>query len=153
MANLAGTNLDPNVKENHGDFEVLPPNNYKMVIIGDELKDNKAKTGKILMLKLQTTEGQHAGTMVNDFINLTNPSPVCQNIGQGTLKRICGLCSVVYPPTDTTVLYGKPMSVKIGVSEFKSNNTGDILKSNKVISYNAAEKGQAVAANQSDAIW
>jgi len=65
-----------------------------------------------------------------------NPSQVCQQIGQGTLKKICTLCGVQYPPDDTTVLYGKPMEVAIDIQTFTSNTSGNELQSNVVKSYN-----------------
>lgn len=135
MASLVGVEMDANVPEAGDGFEVLPVGKYKMVIIGDELKDNKAKNGKYLEVKLQVVEGPHVAKQVKDRINLVNPSQVCQQIGQGTLKKICTLCGVQYPPQDTTGLYGKPMSVSIDVQMFKSNNTGNELKSNNVKSY------------------
>lgn len=128
-------NLDPNVQEATDGFEVLPVGKYKMVIIGDELKTTKAGSGKYLAIKLQVTEGAHAAKQVTDNVNLVNPSQVCQQVGQGTLKKICTLCGVQYPPQDTTGLYGKPMEVNIDIQTFKSKNTGNELKSNNVKSY------------------
>lgn len=138
MALLTELNIDPNVEEANGGFTVLPAGKYKMCMVGDELVNNKAGTGKILKLKLQVIEGQFAGEVLTDNLNITNPSPVCQKIGQGTLKKICNLCNVVFPPQDTNGLMGKPMVVTLNVEEFASNNTGKMLKSNKVKSYDAA---------------
>ena len=138
MANLTGLNIDPEVQESDGVFEVLPGGKYKVAMVGDELKDNKAGTGKILVIRLQVIEGQYAQEIIKDNINITNPSAVCTAIGQGTLKRICNLCSVQFPPTETTGLMGKPMVITVGVEDFKSNTTGNTLKSNKVKKYEAA---------------
>ena len=135
MASLAGVQMDVNVQESGGDFEVLPAGHYKMVIINDLLKDNRAGNGKILKLKLQVIDGPHKGVTIDDHINLTNPNKQCQEIGQGTLKKICRLSNVQYPPADTTGLYGKPMSVKVAVQSFKSNMTGNDLQSNNVKGY------------------
>jgi hypothetical protein len=135
MANLAGVSLDPEVQEASDGFEVLPQGKYKIVIIGDELKTTKAGTGKYLAVNLQVVEGAHTAKQVTDNINLVNPSQVCQQIGQGTLKKICTLCGVQYPPQDTIELYGKPMEVSIDIQTFKSNKTGDELQSNNVKSY------------------
>jgi len=138
MANLNGLSLDPNVQESNGEFTVLPAGRYKAALVGDELKDNKAGTGKILVLKIQIVEGQFASEIVNDNINITNPSAKAQAIGQGTLKRICNLCNVQYPPADTAGLMGKPMVVTVGVEEFISNASGKTLKSNKIKKYEVA---------------
>jgi len=138
MANLTGLSIDVNVAESNGAFEVLPAGKYKIAMVGDELKDNKAGTGKILTVRLQVIEGQYAQEIVKDNINITNPSAVCQAIGQGTLKKICNLCNVQFPPTETTGLMGKPMVVTVGVQDFVSNKTGKTLKSNTVKKYEAA---------------
>lgn len=158
MANLMAiqSEMDTDVKESGGGFDVLPGGQYKMVIVGDELKDNRAGNGKLLVPKLQVVEGAHAGVTIPDYINLTNPNKQCQEIGQGTLKKICRLCNVQYPPTDTTTLYGKPMSVKVAVQSFKSNTTGNDLQSNNVKSYSEVKSQAApvAAATQSaDLPW
>ena len=138
MANLTGLAIDANVQESDGVFEVLPAGKYKIAIVGDELKDNKTGTGKILVIRLQVIEGQYAQEIIKDNINITNPSAVCQAIGQGTLKKICNLCNVQFPPTETTGLMGKPMVITVGVQDFVSNTTGKTLKSNTVKKYEAA---------------
>jgi len=148
MSNLAGLNLDPNVKESTGEFVVLPAGKYKAVITADELKDNKSETGKILVLNLQIIEGQYSQTVIVDHVNITNTSEKAQAIGQGILKRICNICNVAYPPQDTSGLYGKPMIIDLKVEEFTSNTTGKTLQSNKVRSYAPVTK-DAVQQQQS----
>lgn len=150
MANFAGLNIDSNVEEQTGAFTVLPAGKYLACLVGDELKDNKAKTGKVLKLKLQIIEGQFAGTIIDDHLNITNPNATAQAIGQGTLKRICNLCKVQFPPQDTNGLMGKPMVVELKVEKFTSNNTGKELQSNKVAGYHPADTklGQAATAQQ-----
>jgi len=143
MADLSNIGIDPNVEKNTGEFTVLPPGNYEAVIVGDELSDNKAGTGKILKLSVQIISGQFAGTVLKDTLNITNPSPVAQQIGQGVLKNICEICNVPFPPKDTTLLRGKPMSIQLAVEEFTSNKSGKQLSSNKIKKY--AVKGSAPA--------
>ena len=141
MADLSGVNsqINPDVEESNGAFTVLPAGRYKAVLVADELKDNKKKTGKILELKVQIIDGQFAQEIIKDNLNITNPSTVSQAIGQGTLKRICNLCNVPFPPTDTAPLMGKPMVITVAVEEFKSNTSGNMLKSNKVKKYDPAD--------------
>lgn len=137
MANLATIKgqIDSNVQESTGAFMVLPAGKYRACIVADDLRDNKANTGKILKIKLQVLEGQFAQEILEDNINITNPSAQCQAIGQGTLKRICNVCNVPFPPNDTAGLMGKPMTIDVAVKEFKSNTTGNPLKSNEIKSY------------------
>lgn len=137
MANLSTIKgqIDSNVQESNGAFTVVPSGKYKACIVADDLRDNKNKNGMVLMLKLQILEGQFAQEILTDNINITNPSGQCQAIGQGTLKRICNVCNVPFPPNDTAGLMGKPMTIDVTVEEFTSNTTGKPLKSNKIKSY------------------
>ena len=139
MANLNGLTIDKDVKENDGSFTVLPAGKYKACLVGDELKDNKKGTGKILKLKVQIIEGQFSQEIIEDNLNITNPSQVSQAIGQGTLKRICNLCGVPFPPQDTNGLMGKPLVITVKVEEFTSNTSGKPLKSNKITKYEPAD--------------
>ena len=141
MADLSGVTgqINPDVEESSGAFTVLPAGKYKAVLVADELKDNKKGTGKILELKVQIIEGQFAQEILKDNLNITNPSAVSQSIGQGTLKHICNICNVQFPPQDTAGLMGKPMVITVSVEEFKSNTTGNMLKSNKVKKYDPAD--------------
>lgn len=143
MTSLAGIPLQADVQENTGAFVVLPAAKYKACLVADELKDNSQNTGKILKVTLQIMEGQFAGETLTDHINITNPNPKAQAIGQGTLKRICNLCGVPYPPQDTAGLMGKPMGIDVKVEKFTSNTTGKELESNKIRSYGPVPTRQA----------
>jgi len=141
MADLTGTNLNPNVEETGSAFTVIADGNYNAVIIGDRVVDTKKKDGKMLEIKWQIIdEGPFQGETIIDRLNIQNPSIQAQNIGQGQLKRICGLCGVTYPPQNTDGLVGKPINIKIVTEEFKSNNTGNMLKSNKISGYNPVKE-------------
>ncbi|MGP8337843.1 MAG: hypothetical protein ACT6FC_06385 [Methanosarcinaceae archaeon] len=143
MANLTGMNLDVNVKENTGEFEVLPAGKYVQVILSDELRDNSKKTGKILEIKWQTIRHpQYDGVVVKEYLNIINASPIAQEISQGTLRRLCTLTSVPYPPAKTELLYGKPILNTIKIEEFVSNNTSEKLKSNKITAHNEVPSQQ-----------
>ena len=135
MADLSNVGLNPDVEEAGAGFEVLPAGEYSVVITKDEIRDNKAGTGKLIVLSLKVTTGQYTGIDITDYINLTNANATAATIGQGVLKKICGLCSVNYPPNDTAALYGKPMNVKLSIEEFTSNTSGNLLQSNKVKAY------------------
>lgn len=145
MTNLNGIGLDPNVQESTGEFTVIPAGKYKACMVSDELRDNNAGTGKVLMIKLQIMEGQFAGEVLTDYINITNASPKAQAIGQGTLKRICNQCGVPYPPQDTSALMGKPMGIDVKVEKFTSNTSGKELDSNKIRSYGPVPTQQTQA--------
>jgi len=157
MANFNGINIDANVEESTGEFIVLPAGKYKACIVSDEIKDNRAGNGKIWAIKLQIIQGQYSGQTLTDYINIVNVNLKAQAIGQGILKRICNICNVQFPPTDTVGFMGKPMEVQVKVEEFTSNTVDDNgnpkkLKSNKVSGYSkvsTAEPAQKQETTQS----
>jgi len=155
MANLSGIAMDKDVQESTGSFTVIPAGKYKACLVADELRDNNAGTGKVLAVKVQILEGQNSGHVLTDYINITNPNPKAQSIGQGTLKRICNLCGVTYPPQDTAGMMGKPLGVDVKVEEFTSNNSVDEngnpkkLKSNKINAYGPPPVATQAAQHQS----
>lgn len=136
MTDLTKLNIDPDVKENSGEFTILPEGKYHAVIISDEVKDNSSGSGKLAILELQVMNGEYKGLVLKDYINLINTNSICQQIGQGTLKRICNICDCDFPPSDSTKLYGKNLTITVKVESFVSKNTGEQLKSNKIKAYN-----------------
>ena len=149
MADLTGINQDENVAESGKSFEQLPEGNYLAVIVGDELKQNSQKTGMLLKFNWQIIDQKEGGKYMNRTIdsrhNIQHTSEVTQRIGQGELKRICNVCGVPYPLQNTEPLFGKPVSLFIKESKFKSNKTADDgseiwLKSNDIKAYNMPPK-------------
>jgi len=134
MADLSNINLNKDVAET-GSFSVVPEGTYKAVIAGDKLVATKDQKGRILELTVQIIDGPHTGSTVKDRLNISNASQQAQNIAQGTLKRICNVLKVAYPPQTTDALLGKPMLVTVGIEGFTSNKTGNPLKSNKIKNY------------------
>lgn len=135
MADLSNVGLDSNVEEAGEGFDLLPAGEYSVVITSDEVRDNKKGTGKLLVLKHKVVSGRNTGVDITNYITLTNPNQQAASIGQGTLKKICSLTNVQFPPSDTSMLHGKKMNIKVVVDSFTSNTTGDKLQSNKIKSY------------------
>lgn len=140
MTDLRDVKWDVNVKE-VGDFEIVPAGHYPAMIIASEKIPTKAGTGLMLVLTLQIIEGEYKGVEIIDRINIQNPSIRCQEIGQGTVKRICSIHGVQFPPVNMNVMYGKPMRIKVSVEPFESNTTGNMLESNKIKSYSKHTPG------------
>jgi len=148
MADLSGVSLNPDVPES-GSFTVVPEGNYKAVIAGDKIYPTKDGKGRILELTVQIVEGPHAGTTIVDRLNIINASQQAQNIAQGTLKRICNILSIPFPVQNTSVLFGKPLMVKVVVEKFESNKeVGKMLDSNKIKNYGPVVAAGSLAAQK-----
>lgn len=136
MADLTGVSLDPNVEESTGGFTLVTPGKYKAIIVKDSLTNNKSGTGKVWKILVQIVEGQFANESIKDYVNITHTSPKCQAIGQGTLKKICNLTGVQYPPQDTAGIIGRPLGIHVINEDFESNKeAGKMLKSAKIKAY------------------
>ena len=153
MADLTGTNLDPNVEENTGGYIVIEPGNYVAVIVADRITDTKAKDGKILELKVQIAEGKYKGEIIKDGLNIVNKSAQAQAIAQGQLRRICSICGVTYPPANTNGIIGKPLKIKVINEPFISNKTGENLTSNKIKSYDSIAVTQTQTPSNDNMSW
>lgn len=133
MANMAPLNFDPSQVEDLGDgFKVVPPGTYNVIIAESDVKDTKSG-GKILELKYQIIDGQCVGDTVVDRINIVNSSDKAQKIGLSQLKNICDAIGHKGQLTNSELLHGKPLAVKVVIEKFESNTTpGKMLDSNKV---------------------
>ena len=134
MANLTPLNFTPETTEDMGDgFKVIPPGTYAVVIVGSDIKDTKAGTGKILELTYQIIEGPQTGNPLVDRLKVQNPSETSQKIGLSQLKNICEAIGHTGQLKDSEQLHGKPFSVQVEIEKFKSNTTGKDLESSKVV--------------------
>jgi hypothetical protein len=150
MADLSSTPIDAEVPES-GSFTCLPEGNYPVVIIHDEIK-NTQKGGKMLEIKLLIFEGKYKGENLTDRLNLINSSSIAQKIGQGTLKKLCRLTGLTFPPKNTEGWKGKPLTVKVGVTEFTSNTSGKTLKGNEIKDYKEYQKQEQVTNTQTPSL-
>jgi len=146
MADLSNTQIDENVPE-AGSFMCLPEGNYPVVIIYDEIKTTQ-KGGKMLEIKLLVFEGKYKGENLTDRLNLINSSSIAQKIGQGTLKKLCRLTGLDFPPKNTEGWKGKPLTAKVGVVEFTSNTSGKLLKGNEIKDYKEYQKQEQITTTQ-----
>lgn len=152
MANL-NTTINPDEAAGFsGQFQIIPPGDYLAVIVEDKLQPNKNNNGQVLMIKFELQDGTRR--TLKAHINLSNPSEVAQKIGRAELAKIAQSIGHDAPLADTSVLYGRPLTIKIIVEEFKSNKDGKDLKSNKIADYRPASAAKpATAAVVNSKVW
>ena len=135
MADMTALNYDPSKVEDvgEGNFRVIPPGIYNVVIVDSGLKPTKAGNGQYLELTYQIIEGPEVGQTVKDRINIVNPSVDAQRIGRSQLRKICDAVGHKGQLKDSCQLHNKPMAIKVVVEEFESNKEpGRMLQSNRV---------------------
>lgn len=98
--------LNFNAKDHQplGNIEAVPTGWYPVKITKSELKDNSAKTGRLLELTGTITSGDHAGGMLITRLNIENPNTTAVEIAQRSLSSICHAVKV-YQLTKTEQLH------------------------------------------------
>ena len=160
MADLTALGYDPAKVEDigEGNFSVVPPGIYHVIIVNSELKDNRAGNGKFLEISYQIIEGQFIGKTVKDRINVMNPSETALRIGLSQLKKICDAVGHKGQLKDSCQLHGKLMAIKVSIEEFESNKEpGKMLQSNRVESrmpkQSAASPSPSAESGQAPLAW
>jgi hypothetical protein len=119
MAQLfGGQAFDANAVEPNAPREVLPPDDYKVMIVSSAMKDNKAGTGSYLELEMDILDGENQGRKIWDLLNLDNPNPKAVEIAERTLSAICRAVGV-WNCTDSDQLHGRAMIASVKVDPAK----------------------------------
>lgn len=138
---LGGNFVADDYKTEPRTFEVLPPNNYRVVITDSDLKET-ARGGQMLKLNLQVQGGEFNNRVVFDNINIVCPgSDIAERIGRERLSTICNIIGVSQLK-DTSQLHGKPLMARIAIR--KSDQYGDQNEVKGYMPLAAAPKPQAV---------
>ena len=118
MGNLSGfdaNQFEPNT------FEVLPPGDYKAIIINSKMEDTKKKDGKFLKIQIQIVDGPKSGFKgLFDRLNLDNPNQQAVEIAKKTLSAICRAAGKM-TPKDSSELHSIPIIVAVAVESRKDN--------------------------------
>lgn len=104
------------------DFLAIPAGWYAAEITESEMKQTKSGNGEYLQLTVKLIEGDHAGRVLFERLNLVNPNATAVSIAQQTLAGICkavGLDQI----EDSLELHGKPFRVSVKV--IKDQDYGD----------------------------
>lgn len=107
MANLGMNFVASEVEES--EFELLEAGEYTVTILGSEVKDTKAGTGRILKLEYKVGD---TNRKYFDQINFMNQNETAQKIGQQTLKKIAEAVGVVNF-SDSEALHNKRMNIVV----------------------------------------
>jgi len=135
MANL-GKPFDPNAQEPAKAFDILPTAWYAMQIVDSENREAKTEGHAFVWLELEILEAVHPdlkGRKVWTRLNLWNTSQQAVDIAERELGAICHAVGHLTDVTDTEVLHGKPMAVKVRAVPAK----GEFDAQNEVKGYEA----------------
>jgi hypothetical protein len=143
MAKLPETYVADNMPKSDRDFAPLPDGWYAVTVSEADVKATKAGTGSYIKLRLDVTGPSHQGRVVFGNINIRNPNPKAEEIGNqqlGELMRAVGLPRL----EDTDQLIGRHLSIKLVTRS--SEQYGD---QNEIKAFKAAGDAAPAAASVS----
>ena len=139
-------------KETMGDRTPLPAGEYLAHVVKTEMKATKAKTGHYLSVQFKVLEGDHAGRVVFENLNLDNPNPIAVEIANKSLNSICQACDLE-GVEDSDELLQIPMTLTVKVTPGDANWP----PSNSITAYASADAVAAPTegdkAEQKDLPW
>jgi len=97
-------------------FEPIPAGWYPVTIESEEIKDTAAGTGKFLHLELDVEGDNYAGRKLWPNINLVNPNPTAQEIGERELAGLCQACGLK-SLKDTEELVGHTVMARVKITK------------------------------------
>lgn len=136
--NMLNMQFDQTELNSAPSYELLPKGNYAAQIVNSEIKENR-NGGNRLSLQWEIVDGQYAGRIVFQNININHSNPEVVRIGRQQIAQICaaiGRNSV----NDSNELHNQPMQVRVIIKEDK---TGQYEPSNEIKGYSALAQGAA----------
>ena len=110
MANLSG--FDANQIEPRRSFEPMPGGWYVAVITHSEKKKTKSRTGELLQLTFQITNGPFINRLLWRWLNIENTNLTAQQIAKSELAEICSAVGVM-TPNDSSELHNRLLCVRV----------------------------------------
>ena len=152
MNNL-GQGFDLNsLPEGNSEFLAIEAGQYTASITQRELRDTRAGTGQYISVRFDITGPTNAGRVLHVNINIRNPNPDAERIGQqqlGELMRAIGIGRL----TDTSQLIGHSCVIRVTKKQTNgkyadSQGYENEVRGFKALSGSPAPQPQAAAAPQ-----
>lgn len=143
MAEFPGTFDASGIDPNATDFPVLPPADYRVMIVKSEMKPTKDGTGQFLSLEMEIMDGAEKGKRLFQNLNLVNngeKKEQTEAIAQKALAQICHATGVIQC-SNSDQLHMKPMIATVYVKPAK----GQYAESNGVRKYSAVTGAAAAS--------
>lgn len=104
-----------------GDFTPIAPGDYLAHITKTEIKscgpNAKDPNGKYLSIRFDILDQKAKGRVIFANLNLINKNPQAVEIANKELRSICDAVGIVGAVSDTSVLHGKPLLLKLSIKE------------------------------------
>jgi hypothetical protein len=115
LTDILGDAFDSNAVEPQQSFDLLPAGTYAVEITDSEIVDTKRGDGKLLKLTLDVIDpGEFVGRKLWSRLNLRNPNPEAERIGQAQLSQLCRAIGIG-TLADTDELIGRLVRCKVTI--------------------------------------
>ena len=109
---MAVLNFNARTVDPSSGFDPLPNGWYNARIIESEIKPTNAGDGSYLAVTWEVIDGQYANRRVFQNFNLENKNPVAVKIAYEQMSALA-YCAGVLDVTDSTMLHGIPLQIKL----------------------------------------
>lgn len=116
MASLSGVFDINNVED---EDKLVPEGNYLCEITKSSIKPTKAGNGKRLLLTVKIVDGDYAGNVIFEGLNIENPNPKAVEIAHRQLKQLCTALGLEDGIEDSSELHGIEFCARIREKEAK----------------------------------
>ncbi len=109
------------------EFSPIPAGVYAAQVVESDVKPTKTGSGHYLQLTWKILDGQHAGRLVFDRLNIANQNETAQKIGQQQLSQLCHAVGVLQLQ-DSQQLHARPCRIKVVVRKDDQYGDGNEVK-------------------------
>jgi hypothetical protein len=130
MANLSG--FDANEVPEQQSFDALPKGVYPCIATESEMKPTKRGDGEYLQFTFEVLDGAGKGRKLWARMNMRNPNPTAQDIGQRELGAFCRAVGVPRP-NDSTELHNLPVLLHVDTEMDDRQRESNVIKKYEAI--------------------
>lgn len=143
---MAQLNFDASQVDPTSTFDTFPKGEYTMCVRESEINPTKAGTGHLLKYTAEVLDGPLAGRKVFGNMNIANPNPDAQAIGQRELSQLCHAVGKL-KVADSVELHDLPFIARVGIEVDKAGQYDDknVIKQFKPMPQAGALAGGAQA--------
>lgn len=91
----------------------VPEGKYLAVITEDEWKDVQGGSNKYIAMSVKITDGDYAGTVLIDRLNVINDNKTAVEIAYSRLGNISKALGMTETPKDTAKLHNRPLVIEV----------------------------------------
>lgn len=135
-------------------FGIIPPGEYKAMVVESDVRATKSGTGTLLVLTWQIVEGEYDGRKLWCRINLRNPNKTAVQIGAKELNTLAVATGKPsgYHISDSTELHDTPVMLDVRIKPADGQyREGNEIKGYRAVAATPSAAPKAAAVRSSPA--